>query len=64
MSETCTHLGQGIVLHDRQQDRSLAFRHGRDLGVTSRDAAALVLWLLGYPSQALQRSHESSSMEI
>ena len=59
LTEARTHLEQGIVLYDRQQDRSLAFRHGRDPGVTSRYAAALVLWLLGYPSQALQRSHEA-----
>jgi class 3 adenylate cyclase/predicted ATPase len=57
--EARTHLEQGIVLYDRQQDRSLAFRYGRDPGVTSRYATALVLWLLGYPSQALQRSHEA-----
>ncbi len=59
LTEARTHLEQGIVLYDRQQDRSLAFRHGRDPGVTSRYAAALVLWLLGYPNQALQRSHEA-----
>jgi len=59
LREARTHLEQGIALYDRQQDRSLAFRHGRDPGVTSRYAAALVLWLLGYPSQALQRSQEA-----
>jgi tetratricopeptide (TPR) repeat protein len=62
LTEARAHLEQGIVLYDRQQDRSLAFRHGRDPGVTSRYVAALVLWILGYPSQALQRSHEAIAL--
>ena len=62
LAEARTHLEQGIALYDRQQDRSLAFRHGRDPGVSSRYVAALVLWQLGYPSQALQRSHEAITL--
>ena len=60
--EARAHLEQGIALYDAQPHRSLAFRHGRDPGVTSRHVAADVLWLLGYPSQALQRSHEALTL--
>jgi predicted ATPase len=62
LTEALTHLEQGMAHYDCQQDRSLAFRHGRDPGVTSRYVAALVLWQLGYPSQAWQRSHEAITL--
>jgi predicted ATPase len=62
LSEARAHLEQGIALYDPQQHRSLAFRHGRDPGVTSRYAAASVLWMLGYPGQALQKSHEAITL--
>jgi class 3 adenylate cyclase/predicted ATPase len=62
LAEARGHLEQGIALYDPQQHRSLAFRHGRDPGVTSRYAAAAVLWQLGYPTQALQRSHEAITL--
>jgi predicted ATPase len=62
LTEARAHLEQGMALYDSQQHRSLAFRHGRDPGVTSRYSAALVLWDLGYPSQALQRSHEAITL--
>jgi predicted ATPase len=61
-AEARTHLEQGITLYDSQQHRSLAFRHGRDPGVASRYSAALVLWMRGYPSQALQRSREAIAL--
>jgi predicted ATPase len=53
------HLGQGIAIYDPQQHRSHAFRYGQDPGVASRAYAALNLWWLGYPDQALQQSHEA-----
>jgi predicted ATPase len=56
------HLKQGIALYDSQQHRSLAFRHGRDPGVTCRYVAALGLWSLDYPSRALQKSHEAITL--
>ena len=61
-SEARAHLEQGIALYDAQPHRTLAFRHGRDPGVTSRHLVADVLWLLGYPSQALQRSREALTL--
>jgi predicted ATPase len=62
LTEARAHLEQGIALYDSQQHRSLAFRHGRDPGVTSRYGAASVLWRLGYPSQALQKSREAITL--
>jgi predicted ATPase len=56
------HLEQGIALYDPQQHRSLAFVYGIDLGMTCRIHAAWVLWLLGYPDQALKRSHEAITL--
>jgi predicted ATPase len=57
------HIEQGIALYDPQQHRSLAFVYGMDLGVSCRIFyAAWVLWLLGYPDQALKRSHEAITL--
>jgi DNA-binding SARP family transcriptional activator/predicted ATPase len=53
------HLEQVITLYDRGQHRSLAFHYGTDPGVFSRSASSLSLWLLGYPDQALKRSHDA-----
>jgi predicted ATPase len=47
------HCEQVIALYDPQQHRSSA-RYGMDFGVARRGTAALALWLLGYPAQALQ----------
>jgi class 3 adenylate cyclase/predicted ATPase/DNA-binding winged helix-turn-helix (wHTH) protein len=52
------HLEQGIALYDPQQHRSLIFHYGGlDFGVQLHSHAALALWLLGYPEQALQRTN-------
>ena len=53
------HFAQGITLDDRQQHRSHA---GLDPGVACRYYAAVTLWYLGYPDQALQRSHEALTL--
>jgi predicted ATPase len=62
LTKARVHLDQGIAIYDRQQYRSLAFRHGRDPGVTSRYVSANFLWMLGYPSQAMQKSHEAINL--
>jgi adenylate cyclase len=54
-----THLEQGIALYDPQQHRSLALRYGADSGIVCRLYMAWVLWLLGYPDQALRYIHET-----
>jgi predicted ATPase len=53
------HFEQGIALYDPQQHHSHAVRYGQDPGVICQAYAALTLWLLGYPDQALQRSSEA-----
>src|SRR5439155_10053289 len=50
------------ALYDPQQHRSSAFVYGMDNGMTCWIYAAWVLWLLGYPDQALQRSHEAITL--
>ncbi len=57
------HLEQGIALYDPQQHRSHAFLYyGLDSGVACRSRMASVLWLLGYPEQALTRSREALTL--
>jgi predicted ATPase len=56
------HFAQGMALYDPQQHRSHAFRYGQDPGVACQAYAAITLWWLGYPDQALQRSHEALTL--
>ena len=57
------HLEQGRALYDPQQHRSHAFLYGgHDPGICCRAHTAWVLWCLGYPDQALQRSHEALTL--
>src|SRR5262249_14992117 len=56
------HVEQGIALYDPQQHRALAFRYGIDPGVGCRDMAAVSLWFLGYPDQALKRIQEALTL--
>jgi predicted ATPase len=51
------HLEQGIALYDAQQHGFHAFLYGQDQGVMCMSRAALTLWVLGFPDQALKRSH-------
>jgi predicted ATPase len=57
-----THLEQGMALYDPLQHRALALRYGQDLKVVCQSWAALVLWLLGYPDQALQTGHAAIAL--
>jgi class 3 adenylate cyclase/predicted ATPase len=50
------HLEQSIALYGLQQHRSLAWA-GAHPGVQCLGYGALALWHLGYPDQALKRSH-------
>jgi predicted ATPase len=52
-------LQQGIALDDREQHGSLAHVYGQDIGVVCRQWSAWVLWILGYPDQALTMSRET-----
>ena len=53
----------GLISYDSPRHRVLAFLYGgHDPGVCWRDFGALALWLLGYPDQALKRSHDALAL--
>jgi predicted ATPase len=57
------HCERGRALYDPRQHRQLAFLYGgHDPGVCCGSKAAEVLWLVGYPDQALRRSEETLSL--
>jgi predicted ATPase len=57
------HLEHGSALYDAQQHHSLAFSYGSfDPGVACLTYRTEVLWLLGYPDQALKTSHEGQRL--
>jgi predicted ATPase/DNA-binding winged helix-turn-helix (wHTH) protein len=56
------HLEQEMTLYDLEQHRAFAALYGQDQGVICRAWAALTLWGLGYPDQALQRSREALTL--
>jgi predicted ATPase len=53
------HFEQGIALYDPRKRHSRAVQ---DPGVGGLSYAALALWPLGYPDQALKRSHEAIAL--
>jgi DNA-binding winged helix-turn-helix (wHTH) protein/predicted ATPase/class 3 adenylate cyclase len=56
------HLEQGIALYDPQRCRSWVFSSGNDPGVVCLSWASWMLWLLGYPDQALNRIQEAITL--
>ena len=56
------HLEEGIARYTPDQRRAPVFRMGQDPGVACRAYAAMTLWLLGYPAQALARLHEALAL--
>jgi len=54
-----THAEQGLRLYDPQQHRTLIFLYGDDPEVLCLCWAALSLWYLGYPDQALDRIYQA-----
>ena len=60
--EARAHLEQGIELYDPQRHRAHALRYGQDPGVACRVHATHILWLLGYPDQALTRAQEAFAL--
>jgi predicted ATPase len=53
------HLKHVMALYNPQQHRAHTLLSGQDPGATSLGYAALALWYLGYPTQALQRSQQA-----
>jgi predicted ATPase/class 3 adenylate cyclase len=63
LTSAWTHLEQGFALYDPQKHRHHALLYGgHDPGVCCGYHAAVVLWLLGYPDQALKRSQDSLTL--
>jgi predicted ATPase len=56
------HCEQGIALTDPTAQRALVLRHGESPEVMCLAHAALTLWCLGYPTQAVQRSQEALAL--
>jgi predicted ATPase len=56
------HLEQGLALYNPQQHRALAVLYGHDPGVCCRSVAAVALWVLGYPDQALRQQHAAHTL--
>jgi predicted ATPase len=60
---TRRHCEQAMALYDRNQHRSLAFLYGgHDPGVCCHMHSSLALWLLGYPTAALERSRSGLAL--
>jgi predicted ATPase len=57
-----TPLEQGSALYGPQQHHAHARLYGHDPGVCGLSHAALTLWILGYPDQALQRLREALTL--
>ena len=53
------HCEQGLGYYDVQQYPSRTLFFGQDPGVTCRTIAALALWALGYPEQAMHSGREA-----
>jgi class 3 adenylate cyclase/predicted ATPase len=53
------HLESGMRLYDPSQHQAQTLRYGQDLGIACRLLAHQVLWILGYPDQALMRAQEA-----
>jgi tetratricopeptide (TPR) repeat protein len=47
---------RGLSFHNSQEHRLLALQSGMDPGIGCHNFAALTMWFLGYPEQALERS--------
>jgi DNA-binding NtrC family response regulator/predicted ATPase/class 3 adenylate cyclase len=56
------HLEKSFALYDRRLHGSLAVLYGQDRGVSCLRYLARILWLLGYPDQALQRIQEALTL--
>jgi predicted ATPase len=56
------HLEQGLALYDIQQHATYVLVYGQDQGVICLLQSGCLLWFLGYPDQAVQRSREAISL--
>ena len=61
LTQALTHLEEGVRLYASAQ-HELSIRHRQGSVVTCFTYAALSLWLLGYPDQALHRCQEALTL--
>jgi predicted ATPase len=62
LAQARAHLERGMALYDSLRHRSLVSQYGQDPGVVCHLWAALTLWMLGYPDQALREKEEAFTM--
>lgn len=62
LATACAHLEQAITLYDPDQHGFLVRVYGHDPGTFSLSVLSWLLWRLGYPDQALHRSHEALTL--
>ena len=64
LSASRTHLEQAIALDDDIQWHAVSVYSGgrRPAGLLARNVVTIVLWLLGYPAQARERSQEALTL--
>jgi class 3 adenylate cyclase/predicted ATPase len=63
LASALTHTERGMELYNPQEHRQYAFLYGgHDPGVCGLRHAAMTLWLLGYPDQALERSRDALAL--
>ncbi|MBI3796327.1 MAG: AAA family ATPase [Deltaproteobacteria bacterium] len=62
LSTAQAHMEQSLSFYDSQRHRSPVFLDGREPGIIGLLLAARVLWHLGYPDQALQKSEAACTL--
>src|SRR5262249_6507728 len=62
LSAARAHLEQAIALGYPQRHPAVDLSGGRDYDLYARNIVPAVLWLLGYPEQARERSHEALTL--
>jgi hypothetical protein len=54
-----TYLEQGTEIYDREQHHAHTLHYGQNPGMGCLGFSTIVLWMLGYPEQALQQTHQA-----
>ncbi|HIH2748333.1 AAA family ATPase [Burkholderia aenigmatica] len=57
-----THMERALALYDPEQHQAHVFAHGVDPGIRALSFLVLILWIQGYPDQALKRSGEALAL--
>jgi predicted ATPase len=58
LTQSREQLERGITIYDPEKHHHLAYTYGDDPGVVCLSYGSIVLWLLGYPEQAIARDRE------